>query len=521
MKYTTFIFLLLASLAWAQPAINRGSAVSSSSVSPGGGGAVSSVNGLTGAVTVKPLTTYAAFVSNAVTLGHDGIVYQGSPVATVPLTLSSGGSAGDERSYEFYFDTAQTVTTDFAVYRNWATTSANISKSYVGKVTIVIRNMGSGEYRWYDNDFTAEDVPVLGTRTNFTPISSTSQAHFEALDTRIGVLAGDIASSVGDAVGTIKLWTTSDFANRPANWLACDGTNGTPTIPDTGPASYMIKGNGTVATPTVDIPAGSYVGSQSVTASNATSGATMRYTLNGVDPTTSDTTVSGPITVASSATLKIKGWKNLYAASSVFSAAYTITSADLISEFFEGAGNPGGAWVTGGTVTFDYSTSPLQGAESMQFTSAFASAYKDIGAGYTDVWGFFIALCPSTNGDNFTITDSAGSTLAAIDFRSDRVNISHTGSTGGSLSSLGGSITSASAVWWHYKASTGASDGTFDVYINKNSTSLIRPAVSIYSTGSNNTSQVRRIKFGNPNTASPGTFDSVIVRTTSIGSTPY
>lgn len=463
----------------------------------------------------QPAPTYAAFASNAVTLGHDGIVYQGSPVATVPLTLSSGGSAGDERSYEFYFDTAQTVTTDFAVFRNWATTSANISKSYAGKVTIVIRNMGSGEYRWYDNDFTAEDVPVLGTRTNFTPISSTSQAHFEALDTRIGVLAGDIASSVGDAVGTIKLWTTADFASRPANWLACDGTNGTPTMADIDGASYMIKGGGTVATPTVDIPAGSYVGSQSVTASNATSGATMRYTLNGVDPTTSDTTVSGPITVASSATLKIKGWKNLYGSSSVFSAAYTITSADLISEFFEGVGTPSG-WVTGGTVTFDYSASPLQGAESMQFTSAFASAYKDIGAGKTAIYGFFLCDTSGTNNDGLQIQDSSGALLAKIEFRSDRVNIAHGSAT---ATTMGASL-SPSAVWWDYTKSTG-SDGVLTIYINKNSTSLIKPAASATITTGTSTAEPRRIVFASGNTASANTFDSVIVRTTSIGSNPY
>lgn len=464
---------------------------------------------------LQPAPTYAALASDAITLGHDNIVRTATLTGTKNLTLTSGGSTGDWRELSFDVTGTQTITTNFAVKRNGASGAANVSQAFTDKAVITIINMGGGVYEWWDNLYTDGDLRINTAPTNFSRTDSSLAATIAGIDTKIGTMDGLIASGVGDSVGTIKMRMTSDLAARGSEWLLCDGTNGTPTIPDAYGASYIIKGNGTVATPTVDIPAGSYVGSQSVTASNATSGATMRYTLNGVDPTTSDTTVSGPITVASSATLKIKGWKNLYAASAVFSAAYTITSADLISEFFEGVGTPSG-WVTGGTVTFDYSSSPLQGAESMQLTSAFASAYKDIGAGQTAIYGFFLCDTSGTNNDGLQIQDSSGALLAKIEFRSDRVNIAHGSAT---ATTMGASL-SPSAVWWDYTKSTG-SDGVLTIYINKNSTSLIKPAASATITAGTSTAEPRRIVFASGNTASANTFDSVIVRTTSIGSTPY
>lgn len=88
-------------------------------------------------------------------------------------------------------------------------------------------------------------------------------------------------------------------------------------------AAYVI--NGAVATPTFDPVAGSYVGSQSVTISSATSGATLYYTTNGSTPTTASTLYSGPITVAVSETVKVLAVKANYINSAIASAAYDIS----------------------------------------------------------------------------------------------------------------------------------------------------------------------------------------------------
>lgn len=82
----------------------------------------------------------------------------------------------------------------------------------------------------------------------------------------------------------------------------------------------------TVATPTFSPDGGTYSDSQSVVINCATAGATIRYTTDGDDPTTSDPIISngGSVPVNQSLTLKAKAWKNGFNPSNVKSATYTI-----------------------------------------------------------------------------------------------------------------------------------------------------------------------------------------------------
>ena len=85
-----------------------------------------------------------------------------------------------------------------------------------------------------------------------------------------------------------------------------------------------------VATPTFSLTEGTYTGSQIVTISTATTGATICYTTNGVDSTSSSTLIngtSGSVTISSTTTLKARAFKSGSTDSGVASAIYTISTS--------------------------------------------------------------------------------------------------------------------------------------------------------------------------------------------------
>ena len=88
-------------------------------------------------------------------------------------------------------------------------------------------------------------------------------------------------------------------------------------------AAYTISLS--AATPTFSPIAGTYATAQTVTISDATSGATIYYTTNGAAPTTSSTVYSGAITVSATETLKAIAVATGSATSAVGSAAYSIS----------------------------------------------------------------------------------------------------------------------------------------------------------------------------------------------------
>ena len=80
----------------------------------------------------------------------------------------------------------------------------------------------------------------------------------------------------------------------------------------------------TVATPTFSPDEGTYTETQSVSISCATDGATLRYTLDGTDPTENSATYSTPLDINETTTVKAKAWKDGFDPSEVASAMYTI-----------------------------------------------------------------------------------------------------------------------------------------------------------------------------------------------------
>ena len=94
------------------------------------------------------------------------------------------------------------------------------------------------------------------------------------------------------------------------------------TTGSAGTAAYSIELPAT--TPAFSPAAGTYKVAQTVTISDAISGATMYYTTNGTVPTTASTKYTGPISVKATETLKAVAIATGYSLSSIATAAYTI-----------------------------------------------------------------------------------------------------------------------------------------------------------------------------------------------------
>jgi uncharacterized repeat protein (TIGR03803 family) len=122
------------------------------------------------------------------------------------------------------------------------------------------------------------------------------------------------------------------------------------------------------ATPTFSVASGSYFSAQTVTISDATTGATIYYTTNGTTPTTSSTRYIGAITVNSPETIEAIAVATGYSASAVATATYRIggtpSFASLISFNGPDGTNPDAGLVQGTDGNF-YGTTFQGGASNV------------------------------------------------------------------------------------------------------------------------------------------------------------
>ncbi|MGL5674955.1 MAG: chitobiase/beta-hexosaminidase C-terminal domain-containing protein [Cellulosilyticaceae bacterium] len=107
----------------------------------------------------------------------------------------------------------------------------------------------------------------------------------------------------------------------------------------------------TVASPTFSPNGGTFTESQSVTISCSTSGATIRYTTDGSEPTTSSPAYSGSIQVSETTTLKAKAFKEGMNDSSTASATFTIESGTTVDPW-----TPKTTYATGAIVSYNGKT---------------------------------------------------------------------------------------------------------------------------------------------------------------------
>ncbi|BCJ95496.1 hypothetical protein acsn021_30650 [Anaerocolumna cellulosilytica] len=106
--------------------------------------------------------------------------------------------------------------------------------------------------------------------------------------------------------------------------ISCDTSDF--SLTNTISGKLGINGTATVITPVFSPGGGTYSSAQNVSISCATAGATIRYTIDGSEPTSSSNVYTGAIKVSSTTTVKAKAFKSGMNDSATVSAAYIINN---------------------------------------------------------------------------------------------------------------------------------------------------------------------------------------------------
>lgn len=318
-----------------------------------------------------------------------------------------------------------------------------------------------------------------------------------------------------------------------------------------------------VATPTFDPVAGTYGSAQSVTISTTTSGATIRYTTDGNDPTESSTQYSTPISVSQNTTIKAKAWKTDMDPSGVATAVYVIKAAtptfDPVAGTYSGTQTvtiscttpsstiyytTNGSTPTTGSAQY---TGPIS-VETSQTIKAIATAVNygtsDVGSAAYTITVPTITVNPTSltgftyildNGpsvaQSFTLTGSNLTNNVSVSVTSDyQIATSESGTYGSSLSYTPSSGSVSASVYVRQVAglaigatytgtvtcsSTGATDNS--VSLSGSVTAPPPPAVPV---ATNATNLASNSFTANWNSASGATGYELDVFTTSVSPTP-
>jgi len=297
------------------------------------------------------------YTTNGSTPNTNSAVYSGPITVSTSETLEAF-AAGSGYTNSAVASAAYTIVASTPTF-------SPVAGSYINPQTVTIGDSTSGTTIYYTTD---GSTPTTSSAVYSTPIPVSASETLEA----IAAGGGNASSAVGSAVYTIVAATPtfspaagnygvaltvtiSDTTPSSTIYYTTDGS--TPTTgsavystPITvsasetleaiaaatgdsnsavGSAAYLITIGGPAATPTFSLAAGSYLGSQTVTISDTSIGATIYYTLTpgtvGTPPTTSSTVYTGPVSVPSTSVLEAFAVGGGFTSSAVDSATYNIT----------------------------------------------------------------------------------------------------------------------------------------------------------------------------------------------------
>lgn len=267
--------------------------------------------------------------------------YTITPPAASPTISPNGGS----------FTTPQTVTISDT------TPGASIHYTIDGSTPTSASNLYTGPI----SVSSSQTIKAIATASGYSASAVTSATFTVTLTT-----ATPAISPTGGTYTSAQLVTISDTTPGSAIYYTTDGSTPTSgsavyTGPITVSTTSTIKAIATasgysasavasasfVIMPTTVAPAfspdtGTYAGPQTVSLTDSTPNAAIYYTTDGTTPTTGSTPYSGPISVASSQTVKAIAIAPGHSSSTVSSATYTIQTSTAAPVF-----NPPGGSYTG------------------------------------------------------------------------------------------------------------------------------------------------------------------------------
>ena len=186
-------------------------------------------------------------------------------------------------------------------------------KARAWSTTLAASNVAAGAYTF-----------TVATPT-FTPVGGTYPSAQSVTVTTATASASIYYTTDGSTPTTSSTPYTGAIVVGTTTTLTAKGFKTGWTSSANGVSTYTMS-FGTLAAPTFAPAAGTYIDSQAVTISGP-SGAALRYTTDGTNPTASSTLYTGPLTLTATTTLKAAAFKTDWTTSAVTTGTYTIQAA--------------------------------------------------------------------------------------------------------------------------------------------------------------------------------------------------
>ena len=289
----------------------------------------------------------------------------GGSTAYVGFTGATGAGASDQRISNFLF------TSPAPSLKQAAAPVFNPSQgTFSGSVTVHASTTTTGTTIRYTTNgseptntsvvFPGAGLKLTSTTTvkakafkNGMTASTTTWGTYTAVLQQVVPPVFNPAPGIFSAAVTVRAKTTTSGAIIRYTTTPSDPTTTSPVFPSAGLTlsstatlnarafktgmadSTVTTGTYTiniaqVAPPTFSPSPGNYNNVQSVTISTTTSGATIRYTINGTDPTTSSSLYTRPVNISSTTTLSARAFKSAMTESVVTRESYTIQLPSIV-----------------------------------------------------------------------------------------------------------------------------------------------------------------------------------------------